>query len=66
MATLKKRRNVWYARVRWYDNNNIRHEKQVPLRTMSKVTARKRLSMVDKEESDGTIKTECQKINKSH
>ena len=52
MATLKKRRNVWYARVRWYDNNNIRHEKQVPLRTMSKVTARKRLSMVDKEESD--------------
>ena len=52
MATLKKRRNVWYARVRWYDNNNIRHEKQIPLRTLSKVTARERLAVVNKVESD--------------
>ncbi len=52
MATLKNRRNMWYARVRWYDNNNIRHEKQIPLRTKSKVTARERLAVVNKVESD--------------
>ena len=43
---------MWYARVRWYDNNNIRHEKQIPLRTKSKVTARERLAVVNKVESD--------------
>ena len=52
MATLKNRRNMWYARIRWYDNNNIRHEEQVPLRSMSKVTARERLAVVNKVESD--------------
>ena len=44
MATLKKRRDKWYARVFWYDNTGMKKEKQVPLRTDSKVTARKRMS----------------------
>ena len=48
MATLKKRRDKWYARVFWYDNTGMKKEKQVPLRTDSKVTARKRMSEVEK------------------
>lgn len=51
MATLKKRRGVWYARVRWYFDS-IRQEKQIPLKTDSKVTARERLAKVNKVESD--------------
>ena len=51
MATLKPRRGVWYARVLWY-NNNLKQEKQVPLRTKSKVSARERLAIVNKVESD--------------
>ena len=35
MATLKKRRASWYARVLWYDNHGRKKEKQVPLRTKS-------------------------------
>ena len=52
MATLKKRRGMWYARKQWRDNNGIKREKQIPLRTKSKVTARLRLSEVKKVESD--------------
>jgi len=51
MATLKLRRGNWYARVQWW-NNHQRKEKQIPLRTDSKVTARERLAMVNKLESD--------------
>jgi len=43
MATLKKRRGSWYARVLWYNSTGRKKEKQVPLRTKSKVTARERL-----------------------
>ena len=50
MATLRKRREMWYARVRWYDVDNREVEKQVPLRTQSKTTARIRLDDVNKEE----------------
>ena len=53
MASLKNRRGVWYARVQWYkDGHQIQTEKQVPLRTKSKVTARERLAEVRKVESD--------------
>ena len=53
MATLKKRRGVWYARVQWYKNGQqTQTEKQVPLRTDSKVTARERLAEVKKVEGD--------------
>ena len=53
MATLKKRRGYWYARVLWYKNNQSRQtEKQVPLKTKSKVTARERLAEVNKVEDD--------------
>ena len=51
MATLKPRREVWYARVRWYENDVLK-ETQVPLKTQSKVTARKRLNEVDKCEDE--------------
>ena len=33
MATLKKRRGMWYARKQWRDENGTRKEKQIPLRT---------------------------------
>ena len=46
---LKNRRGVWYARVQWYENGTTTQiEKQVPLRTDSKVTARTRMSEVGK------------------
>ena len=45
MVTLKNRRGLWYARVIWYFEGKQK-EKQVPLKTTSKVTARKRLSIV--------------------
>ena len=51
MATLKPRREVWYARVRWYENDVLK-ETQVPLKTQSKVTARKRLSEVNRCEDE--------------
>ena len=51
MAFLRKRRETWYARIRWY-NGPKRVEKQVPLRTKSKVTARERLAVISKVESD--------------
>ena len=52
MATLKKRRGSWYARVLWYNSTGLKKEKQVPLRTKSKVTARERLAEVNKVEDD--------------
>ena len=47
MATLIKRRGNWYARVQWRNTNYKMREKQIPLRTESKVTAIARLSMVN-------------------
>ena len=52
MATLKKRRGVWYARVLWYDNTGKQKEKQIPLRTESMVVARTRASGVEKHRSE--------------
>ena len=53
MATLKNRRDSWYARVKWYESGK-KHQttKEIPLRTKSKVTARERLSEVNKVEDD--------------
>ena len=53
MATLKLRRGLWYARVQWYkQNQSAQTEKQIPLRTESKVTARERMAEVNKIEND--------------
>ena len=52
MACLKNRGGIWFARIRWTDEYKVRQEKQVTLRTKSKVTARYRLSFVNKEEKD--------------
>ena len=51
MAQLKPRGGSWYARVRYYENGNER-EKQIPLRTKSKVTAHERIAEVNKVEKD--------------
>ena len=51
MASLKNRRGMWYARVQWYEENQ-RKEKQIPLKTESKVTARQRLTMVNQVEDE--------------
>ena len=51
MASLKNRRGTWYARVLWYEEQK-KKEKQVPLRTSSKVTARERIAEVNKVEID--------------
>ena len=51
MATLRKRRSKWYARVQWWVAD-IRKEKSVPLKTKIKVIARERLAKVNKIESD--------------
>ena len=53
MATLRKRRKLWYARVRWYEKSDpYQKEKMIPLRTQSKVEALERLSQVNKVVSD--------------
>ena len=52
MAKLKPRRGMFYARIRWYDDNKREVEKQVQLKTNSKVVARERLAIVEKVESD--------------
>ena len=53
MATLKKRRSKWYARIRiWANDIRKETEKQIPLKTRSKVTALERLSIVNKHEAD--------------
>ena len=51
MASLKPRRGSWYARVLWYEEQK-KKEKQVPLRTSSKVTAHERIAEVNKVEND--------------
>tara|TARA_B100001250_G_scaffold374926_1_gene362114 strand:- start:70 stop:1200 length:1131 start_codon:yes stop_codon:yes gene_type:complete len=51
MASLKNRRGNWYARVLWYEEQK-KKEKQIPLRTESKVTARERLSRVNQVEDE--------------
>ena len=52
MATLKKRRGNWYARIQWRDENGSMKEKQIPLRARLKVTALARLPEVKKVEAD--------------
>ena len=48
MATLKKRRDTWYARVRvWNNDTHKQKEIQIPLRTSSILTAMTRLSEVN-------------------
>ena len=49
MASLKNRRDVWYARIRMVTDGR-KTEKQIPLKTKSKVTARKRLELVNRDE----------------
>ena len=51
MASLKNRRGVWYARVLWYEKQK-KKEKQIALKTKSKVEARERLAEVNKVEND--------------
>jgi len=51
MAKLIKRRDTWYGRVRWRDDGAYR-EKQIPLRTKSKVTALERLKKIKEVEYD--------------
>ena len=51
MATLRNFRGKWYARSRWSNNGN-KSEKLIPLRTSFKVTARERMSEVNKVEND--------------
>jgi site-specific recombinase XerD len=46
MANLIKRREVWYARVRWTDKNHREVEKQIPLKTGKKSTAQLRIAEV--------------------
>ena len=46
MASLRYRKGNWYARVRRYDRNHKRHEKEVPLRTASKTEADARFRQV--------------------
>ena len=53
MASFRKRRGVWYARVQWYEDGATRQtEKLVALRTSSTVTARERMAEVNKVEDD--------------
>ena len=50
MATLKKARQSYYARIRWYDIEMVRHEKTVPLKTHLKSEASVRLNEVERYE----------------
>ena len=50
MATLKKRRAKWVARVRWYNQCGLREEKQIPLHTTYETVAIERLIQVEKKE----------------
>ena len=52
MAYLWKRGAMWYARVQWRDENGQKKDKQIPLRTKSKVTARERLVLVSRVKTD--------------
>ena len=53
MATLRKRRSKWYARIRiWANDIRKETEKQIPLKTKSKVVALERLSIINRHEAD--------------
>ena len=52
MATLKQRGIMWVARVQWRDVNSQKKERQISLRTKSKVTAMDRLIAVNRAEAD--------------
>ena len=52
MAYLWKRGAMWYARMQWRDENGQKKDKQISLRTKSKVTARERLVLVNKVKTD--------------
>ena len=51
MARLKKRGDIWHARVRWTKNGKEK-EKQINLRTHNKSEAYERLNVVNNYESD--------------
>jgi len=51
MASLLKRRGVWYSRVRWSELSK-RVERQIPLRTNDKTVAHKRNREVSRYEKD--------------
>ena len=51
MASVKKRRNQYYARIQWRDENQAKREKQIPLRTDKKSEAVVRNHEVEKVEN---------------
>ncbi len=51
MASLKQRRNKYYARIRKWDGIK-QIEKQIPLKTINKTDALERLLIVNKYEKD--------------
>ena len=58
MATLRKRRESWFARIQWRNEYGQKKEKPVPLKTKSESVAFARLSEVNRVEKyiiDGTI-----------
>ena len=66
MAILRKRREKWYARTQWRLDSGCLKELETPLRTTSIITARERLSLVNKAESDikaGIINSQNYKRN---
>ena len=52
MAQLRPRRDKYVARIRWYIRTGKRVEKNIPLRTSSKMVARERFAEVIKVEED--------------
>ena len=52
MAGLIKRGIMWVARVQWRDVNGQKKEKQISLRTKSKVTAIERMIAVNRVKAD--------------
>ena len=52
MASLIKRRNIYYARIRWYETPERQEECQISLKTSSLTQARTRLNKVGNEEQD--------------
>ena len=51
MASIKKFRDKWYARIQTWDNG-VRKEKLIPLKTENKVEARVRIAQIEKVEKD--------------
>jgi len=51
MASIKKFRDKWYARIQTWDHG-ARREKLIPLKTKSKVEARVRIAQIEKVEKD--------------